>query len=229
MNATMSQDKSIWILDSNKQDLELFKGILDVRYRVQYFSSLDDFSTKIKNSEARPSLIISDLKFENSNLVNYLTNYSTSSFSSIPLLICSSFDDMDAIRFSYECGVVDFLTKPIRKNEFLVKIDNILSGKNIFVSSPLSSDKVLTGFSSENLTSKQTKLLKLFVSSPTKVINRSDILKSVWGDTVVHPKTVDVHLYNLRRKIKDKGYSIKSQGGGKWILLSEAGSIAQGA
>ena len=79
----------------------------------------------------------------------------------------------------------------------------------------------LDGHEIESLTSKQKQLLSLFLSSPGRVVSRDDILEQVWGDTSVHPKTVDVHLYNLRRKLNEFGYIIRSEGGGRWSLISD--------
>ena len=59
------------------------------------------------------------------------------------------------------------------------------------------------------------------MDSSDRCISRTDILEKVWGKTSVHPKTVDVHLYNLRRKLHAYGYMIRSDGGGKWSLLSD--------
>ena len=73
----------------------------------------------------------------------------------------------------------------------------------------------------EGLTCKQKALIRLFLSSENRTIKREKILEKVWGDKTIKPKTVDVHLYNLRRKIHPYGYLIRSEGGGCWKLLSE--------
>jgi DNA-binding winged helix-turn-helix (wHTH) protein len=59
------------------------------------------------------------------------------------------------------------------------------------------------------------------LKSPVRSVNRKDILKKVWGATSVHPKTVDVHLYNLRRKLDPLGFQITSHGPGQWKLLQK--------
>ena len=119
-------------------------------------------------------------------------------------------------------GALDYLTKPFKKNELIVKIENIISG-SIRQANSVQAHKTmnLDGNEIENLTSKQKQLLSLFLNSPGRVVSRDDILEQVWGDTSVHPKTVDVHLYNLRRKLNEVGYIIRSEGGGKWSLLSD--------
>ncbi|PIP91891.1 MAG: hypothetical protein COW01_11825 [Bdellovibrionales bacterium CG12_big_fil_rev_8_21_14_0_65_38_15] len=82
-------------------------------------------------------------------------------------------------------------------------------------------DVVLDGNLLSGLTCKQKALIRLFLSREDREIERHDILVNVWGDMTIQPKTVDVHLYNLRRKIHRYGYLIRSEGGGRWKLLSE--------
>jgi len=49
-------------------------------------------------------------------------------------------------------------------------------------------------------------LLALFLRSPGRVFERSQILDAVWGsDVVVGDRTVDVHVKALRRKIEEAG------------------------
>ncbi|MBT3583601.1 MAG: hypothetical protein HN509_01735 [Halobacteriovoraceae bacterium] len=80
---------------------------------------------------------------------------------------------------------------------------------------------VVDGKSVENLTAKQRKLLNLFLENLERTVNRGQILEKIWGGDSVNPKTVDVHLYNLRRKLHPYGYIIRSEGGGFWSLLSD--------
>jgi DNA-binding response OmpR family regulator len=47
-------------------------------------------------------------------------------------------------------------------------------------------------------------LLKYLIQNKGRVIDRHELLDNVWGkDVVVSPRTVDTHMANLRKKIKD--------------------------
>ena len=49
-------------------------------------------------------------------------------------------------------------------------------------------------------------LLSVFLRSPGRVFERSQLLDAVWGsDVVVGDRTVDVHVKALRRKIEEAG------------------------
>lgn len=219
------QDKTLWILEDDKGCRFVYEQTLDHRYKTIYFEHLDLFSEAIKevlNGEReRPSLIIADLMLNDGNFLTYLTS-AEEQISSLPFIVVSSIDDIDALRFCFKEGALDYLTKPFKKNELLVKIENVLAG---FRSPPTSDgpvDKtiVIDGVEITDLTAKQMQLLNLFMSSDDRTVTREDILDKIWSDTTVHPKTVDVHLYNLRRKIGGHGFIIRSDGGGRWSLVA---------
>jgi len=78
----------------------------------------------------------------------------------------------------------------------------------------------INGVVIDNLSAKQNQLLSLFVESPDRIVDRDKIINSIWGGMNVHGKVVDVHIYHLRRKLSDYGFTLKSLRGGQWELIS---------
>ncbi len=217
-------EKEIWILEDDKGCQFVYEQTLDHRYKTRYFSKIADFQKALEESKEDPALLIADLMLDDGNFMTYLNTGKDPRLMTIPFIIVSSIDDIDALRYCFMEGAIDYLTKPFKKNELIVKIENIFSGAKRTVATSLSNSQksvLLDGKEIGNLTSKQKQLLGLFLDHPDRVVTRDDILDNVWGDTNVHPKTVDVHLYNLRRKLHDMGYIIRSEGGGKWSLISD--------
>lgn len=224
----MTPDQStVWILEDDRGCQFVYEQTLDHRYKTVYFSSLREFTEKLEavasGDKKFPQMIVADLMLEDGNFLNYLTSAETEIFE-IPFIIVSSIDDIDALRFCFKEGALDYLTKPFKKNELLVKIENVLRSPKeksapIVEVNPRSIK--IDGKTIDNLTTKQIQLMSLFLNSEDRSISREDILQGVWGKTNVHPKTVDVHLYNLRRKIQTEGYIIRSDGGGRWSLISD--------
>lgn len=70
----------------------------------------------------------------------------------------------------------------------------------------------------KDLTFKEFKILGLFINTPEHSLSRQNLISSLWTDVKVGPKTLDVHLFNLRRKIRPKGYDLIHQGTGIWKL-----------
>ena len=221
----LETDKEVWILEDDEGCRFVYEQTLNHRYNVRYFSAISDFQNTLDNAEQSPVLIIADLMLDDGNFMNYLNKSKDPLLMTIPFIIVSSVDDIDALRYCFQEGALDYLTKPFKKNEIIVKIENALNGKKFggYQTTNLQTHRsmILDGKEVTGLTSKQKQLLSLFLDSPSRVISRDDILDKVWQDTSVHPKTVDVHLYNLRRKLHSFGYIIRSEGGGKWSLIPD--------
>ena len=49
---------------------------------------------------------------------------------------------------------------------------------------------------------REFQLLRFFVRSANRVFDRTQILAQVWPEARVNPRTVDVHVYRLRRCIE---------------------------
>ncbi|POB15111.1 MULTISPECIES: response regulator transcription factor [Pseudomonadati] len=220
---TMATDKEIWILEDDEGCRFVYEQTLVHRYNnLRFFTSIEEFQNALSNTEKNPALIIADLMLDDGNFMTYLNHSKDRRLMVIPFIIVSSIDDIDALRFCFMEGALDYLTKPFKKNELIVKIENVFNGSPRRMVQPIAhKSMLLDGKEVEHLTSKQKQLLGLFINSPHRIVSRDDILDNVWGDTTVHPKTVDVHLYNLRRKLHDYGYIIRSEGGGKWSLIPD--------
>lgn len=79
-----------------------------------------------------------------------------------------------------------------------------------------------------DLTLIEQKLLAVLLLSPDQTIHREDLFSRVWGLSHVHFKTLDVHLFNLRKKMRPLGVVIQylPQMGG-WRLTNAANSRAE--
>lgn len=219
-------DKCIWILEDDKNCQFVYEQILDFRYKTRYFDKISEFREAIyDDDQEKPALVIADLMLVDGNFLNFLVEAKKLDMDAIQFIVVSSIDDIDALRFCFNEGALDYITKPFKKNELLIKIENVLSGRSYRAVS-MEGDKkdvIIDGIKITNLTIKQIQVLSLFLKSASRSVKRMDILKSVWGTTVVHPKTIDVHLYNLRRKLYNHGYRIRSEGNGRWCLVMESG------
>jgi len=219
---------NIWILEDDKGCQFVYDQILKNDFCMTYFENIKKFQDSFKQyceseSEHAPVLIIADLMLNDGNFLSFLSNefHGKLGDSNIPFIIVSSDDDIESLRLCFKEGANDYMTKPFKKNELLVKVETILRGRKSIgrtVKPQISIDgQTITG-----LTSKQQRLLNLFIENNTeRVIDRDMILDKVWGNTAVHPKTIDVHLYNLRRKLHPFGFMIKSLGSGQWILMAD--------
>ena len=140
-------------------------------------------------------------------------------FSTVPIIMLTAKgEDMDKI-LGLEFGADDYMTKPFNILELKARIKAIIR-RNVFVSNQkdqegnksletgdllvqTESRRVFVREEEANLTAKEFDLLELFMTHPSKVYSREQLLNIVWGyDYPGDVRTVDVHVRRLREKIE---------------------------
>ncbi len=148
----------------------------------------------------------------------------------IPIFMISCKNDEIDIVTALEIGADDFLTKPFRVKELIVRMKKVLkkldqpteTTKHIIVRDGLriDADSYTTYINNEkiNLTNYEFKILQLLASKPGRVFSRHeiiDLLNVDDNDSYVTQRSVDVQIVGLRKKMgKYKSYiaTIRSVG-----------------
>jgi two-component system alkaline phosphatase synthesis response regulator PhoP len=143
--------------------------------------------------------------------------------SSIPVIILSARNDVIDKVIGLELGADDYITKPFNPRELSARIKARFregqrlkdtdkqplkwQGLEIF---PESYQVTLDG-QLINLTVKEFELLVVFVTNPNHVFSREYLAQKIWDcSTNVETRTIDVHVSNLRNKLKSLGPIIDS-------------------
>lgn len=212
----MDARKSIWILEDDGGSRFVYQEILGSRYHLSFFESISALRSglSVRKSEAF-DLLIADLKLPDQTFLEFLDSSGIDKKRISPFLVVSSHDDIELLRDCFSKGAVDYLTKPYGRAELLYKVEKVLSrrDRSSEIEEELAVDSTsLTvrrgGAQSEPLTSKEFQIISALCQAPQRAMSREDLIFAVWGGVTVTPKAFDVHLFNLRKKVKSLGVEI---------------------
>ncbi len=131
---------------------------------------------------------------------------------STPILMLTARDATEDVVRGLDAGADDYLTKPFKFDELLARVRALVrrggAGRTELLKyGPLELDrlkhKVRIDGKNVDLTPKEFHLLQHFLLHPEEVVRRTELLEKVW-DMHFDPESnvVDVHVGNLRRKLK---------------------------
>ncbi|MBL6991857.1 MAG: winged helix-turn-helix domain-containing protein [Bacteriovoracaceae bacterium] len=212
----------LWIIEEDSDCAFIYQQILDIRYKTTYFDSIINFENNITSLQTSdyPDLLVLNLGLNNFNLLHMLKK---EYFQYLNFIVVSCLDDLDLLRFCFQKGAKDYIIKPFKKNEIIVKIERSLPcNLDTHKFENLNDDdNIIEKWDLNDLTQKEMNMLKFFLKSKNKIVYRSEIVESIWKNIKVHPKALDVHLHNLRKKISKTGLQIRSCPTGGWTLLED--------
>lgn len=133
------------------------------------------------------------------------------------MIILSAKDSVDDKIKGLDMGADDYLAKPFHLAELHARIKSLLRRKNahgdtsiILENLVVYPDKrqVMVGDTEIQLNRKEFDLLYYFVSNPNRLINKTSLAESVWGDHIDQADSLDFlysQVKNLRKKMKQAG------------------------
>ena len=166
-------------------------------------------------------LVISDIMMPKMNGYELL-KLVRQKYERLPIIILSAKTDRDDIIHAYELGCDDYVTKPFSPSELMARIDAVYRRVSLTVESDIekNSDNIIAigefvldlrshtlTKNGENidLTQMEFQIIEYFFTNPNVALDRSDILKFVWGDSYFgDEKVVDVNIHRLRNKVEEE-------------------------
>jgi DNA-binding response OmpR family regulator len=132
----------------------------------------------------------------------------------LPVIILTARDDIQDKVAGFETGADDYLTKPFRFEELLVRVkarlrnnsntqpteETVLKAGDVVLD--LRSRKVKVGMESVELPAREFTLAETFFRHPGQILSREQLLDRVWGyDYDPGSNIVDVYVGYLRKKL----------------------------
>ncbi len=133
-----------------------------------------------------------------------------------PILMLTARDTTEDVIRGLDAGADDYLAKPFKFDELLARIRALTrrggaSRLDHLTFGPFALDRIkhtaLAGGKAIDLTAREFQLFEHFMLHPEAVVRRTELLEKVW-DLHFDPESnvVDVHIGNLRRKLRDAGH-----------------------
>jgi two-component system phosphate regulon response regulator PhoB len=131
------------------------------------------------------------------------------------IMVTARTEDQDAVR-ALDTGADDYIAKPFAMDALMARIRALLrrsgavpvKGRLTYKDLVMDQDahRVTRGTRSLHLGPTEYRLLEFFLTHPSRVFTREQLLDAAWGrDIHVEPRTVDVHIRRLRKAVNGEG------------------------
>ncbi len=166
-----------------------------------------------------PDLVVLDLMLPSLSGLEVLRQLRQES--NVPVMMLTARkEEVDRI-VGLEMGADDYVVKPFSVRELVARIKAILRRNTPSASADVLSMHGLTvevpqhlvSYRGEprHITRKEFEILTLLLSNPGRVFTRQQLLTEVWGYEIADDtRTVNVHIKNLREKLKEAGDLIET-------------------
>ena len=181
-------------------------------YRVRKAGSGEDALAAVEREH--PRLVVLDVGLPDISGLDVCTRLRATS--NIPVIFLTARDsEIDRV-LGLELGGDDYLTKPFSPAELVARVKAVLRRSD--GSAAVSADVLQIGAVAVDrgrrevrvdeavvaFTAKEFDLLQFLAERPGRALSRQQILDGVWGfDWYGDPRTVDVHIAQVRKKVGD--------------------------
>jgi len=137
----------------------------------------------------------------------------------IPIIFLTAKSQVEDVVEGFNLGGNDYLKKPFSIEELIVRINALLNRNKENTSEEIKIGNYIFNLKkqtlqfdgiTENLTHREANLLYYLIKNKNQVLERSFILKKLWGDDdFFNARSMDVFITKLRKKLKsDTGIQI---------------------
>ena len=210
MNSKKSRAAKILVVeDDESMRVALLDNLTDEGHTVDALSTGKAMMEAV--AKKRYDVILLDIMLPDADGYNLCQKLRAEKIDSMVLMLTARTLEDDLVK-GFEAGADDYLSKPYRLRELLMRINALLRRKESaivdsqgfaeFVIDKNSRTVVNKNGDPIDLTRTEFDLLSYFLERRNQALTRDDILNGVWGiDVVVDYRTVDNFVSSLKRKL----------------------------
>lgn len=205
-------DCNILVVDDEGDINEIISSsLLQAGYKPKSVFTLKQATTELKTGLY--SLVVLDLSLPDGDGLELLASI-VKEHPKLPVIILSAKSKADEVDRGLELGARDYMSKPFRAKELVLRVNNLIKNSAILKKSysykNCNLDYTLKKVFIENklikLNNKEFALMHILMVNQGKVVSRGFVYENIWGSI----EEVDYHrlettLSNLRRKLKVAG------------------------
>lgn len=227
-------NEHLLVIEDENEIRELMEIILRRQgYQLTSFSSIEEFSNRSTEFGGPPfSLMILDWMLPGQSGFEFLkAARKKEEWRKVPIIVVTAKAEPDEIVMGLEAGADDYLVKPFDAAVLVARVRALLrrrNGSSTGSSQDVVSDGLRTGSLNINLKSYEVsigaeklsltptefKLLVTMVKDEGRVFTREQLVKAAQGEGInVIGRTVDTHVFSLRKKLGEMGHRIETARG----------------
>jgi DNA-binding response OmpR family regulator len=214
----MSLRWTIIYCDDQIQNIEVYKELLEENFNVIGCQDANKCSGMLK--DFHPHAFLLDVHMPSKGGLDvYKEIIENPLYNGCPVFFISG-DVSDETRIrALESGAVDFISREIRVDELILRLSNkikmYLNVSTVLELGNLRIDvrSLRTTIDNENvdLTLLEMRILGFLLRAFPQSISKDEVKKKIWGKEPVKDGTINTHLTNLRPKISNWTYSVKTR------------------
>jgi two-component system alkaline phosphatase synthesis response regulator PhoP len=220
----------IYVVDDEESIIDFVRIYLEKEgFKVKGYKDGSEAYAAI--SEARPDLVVLDIMLPGMDGFEVCRKLRLDD-NQVPIIMLTAKDEEIDKILGLELGADDYLTKPFNPRELVARIKAVLrrvtlkrkSQEEIMQVGDVEIDirrrEVKAGGEPVKLRTQEFELLRVLAEEPGRVFTREQLLYLAWGyDFAGQTRTVDVHIAQLRRKIKSSKSQIETVTGYGYKLV----------
>lgn len=213
--------ETVFVVDDEQSIIDFIRIYLEKEgYQCRGISDGSEAFNQIINNE--PTLAILDVMLPGLSGFDICRRLRASN-NQVPVIMLTARDeDIDKI-LGLELGADDYLTKPFNPRELIARIRAVLRRNTLKKRSEeeilqvgditihVNRREVTVKDNPIALRTQEFELLRILAEEPGRVLTREQLLKFAWGyDFAGQTRTVDVHIAQLRRKLRSSSNQIET-------------------